>query len=112
MLGVAVVKSEFDLIALTQLKFEQFINTSNEETRAAMYEILLRRGTDEMLNFLHAEEVDRARIKHMVKIPMADVFGNFVGVKEETQEEEMILYRTKEGIPMVVDPVTGRQPPS
>lgn len=87
---------------------ERFINTSNEETRAAMYEILLRRGTDEMLNFLQAEEVDRARITHLVKIPMADVFGNFVGVKEETQEEEIILYRTKESIPMVVDPVTGR----
>lgn len=85
---------------------EQFIYTPNEETRAAMYEILLRRGTDEMLSFLQAEEVDRVRIEHNVKVPVVDSDGHIVDFREEVQEEEIVLYRTKQGIPTLVDPIT------
>lgn len=65
---------------------DQFLKEENEDTRAAMYEIIESRGEGSMLKFLEAEEYNKETIVH-----------------RNGDLEEIILYRTKETFPELQD---------
>ncbi|MDW8466871.1 MAG: hypothetical protein RML35_12080 [Chloroherpetonaceae bacterium] len=71
-------------------------------------EIILSKGNDYCLEFLHAEEVDRKTISHRVSIPVFSPTGEYVGEKEDIQEETLILYRTKFSVPEAINPLTRK----
>lgn len=91
-----------------------FLSEQNEDTKAAMYEIIEANGEGSMLEFLGAEEVDKHTFIHTVNIygdPYIDEYGDICNkiIKQEKQQEEMILYKTKETFAGEVD-INGNSP--
>lgn len=86
--------------------YDDFLRVSNEEVRAAMYEIVVARGAEYMLDFFRLEVVDRKVVRHRVVRPVFGVDGSYVGDKECEEEEELVLYHTRDGVRGTVDPVS------
>ena len=92
-----------------EFTLDQFLREQDEEIRAAMFANIEAKGNDHLINFLQLDEVDRITIKHEVEKPMfSSIDGSFVGTKNEEEEEEIVLYRTKFDVPGTTDPRTGK----
>ncbi len=86
--------------------YEHFLNEPEADIRAAMYEIVLTRDSQYLINFFRLHEVDRQIVKHRVRVPMFSPDGAYVGDKEIDEKEELVLYHTKDWIASAVDPVS------
>jgi len=88
-----------------EFTLNDFISCNDEEKRAAMFEIIAEGSPDEIVNFFDLEEVDHQTITHNVKIPMFNNLGEFVGYKEQQEQETLILYHSKEKYKGAQDPL-------